>query len=77
MTSLEFLPGFGYAANEAAILHKDTKTLALTDALINVPARPTEIYAQDNLLAVGDNSRKSNSLGKVILGAAKIVRCDP
>ena len=37
--------GFGYAANEAAILHKDTKTLALTDALINVPARPTEIYA--------------------------------
>ena len=27
-----------YAANEAALLHKDTKTLALTDALVNVPA---------------------------------------
>ena len=24
--------GFGYAANEAALLHKDSKTLALTDA---------------------------------------------
>ena len=33
--------GFGYAANEAALLHRDTKTLALTDALVNVLARPS------------------------------------
>ena len=49
--------GLGYAANEAALLHKETKTLALTDALVNVPATPPEIYDPSNLLAVGDNGR--------------------
>jgi len=42
--------GFGYAANEAAVLHKDSKTLALTDALVSVPATPTPIYDRANLL---------------------------
>ena len=49
--------GLGYAANEAALLHKETKTLALTDAHVNVPAPPPEIYDPSNLLAVGDNGR--------------------
>jgi len=65
--------GFGYSANEAALLHKDTGTLALTDALINVPAAPPEIYDRSNLLAVGDNARGSYSLGNIILRAAGAV----
>ena len=65
--------GLGYAANEAALLHKETKTLALTDALVNVPATPPEIYDPSNLLAVGDNGRDTNSLGNIILKAAGAV----
>lgn len=65
--------GFGYAANEAALLHKDSKTLALTDALVNVPSRPTSVYDPDNLRAIGDNARGSNSLGNLILKAAGAV----
>ena len=65
--------GFGYSANEAALLHKDTGTLALTDALINVPAAPPEIYDRSNLLAVGDNARGSYSLGNIILRATGAV----
>ena len=65
--------GFGYAANEAALLHKDTKTLALTDALVNVPAAPTPVYDTGNLLAIGDNAKDSNSLGNLILKGAGAV----
>jgi hypothetical protein len=65
--------GFGYSANEAALFHKDTKTLALTDALISVPSHPTQIYDETNLLAVGDNARDSNSLGNLIIKAAGAV----
>lgn len=65
--------GFGYAANEAAVLHKDSKTLALTDALVSVPATPTPIYDRANLLAIGDNARDSNSLGNLILKGAGAV----
>lgn len=36
--------GFGYAANEAALFHKESKTLALTDALIYIPPTPTPAY---------------------------------
>jgi len=59
--------GAGYAANEAALLHRDTKTLVLTDALINVPARPTAVYDEALLLAIGDNLRDTNTLGNIIL----------
>mmetsp|Transcript_1773 Transcript_1773/g.4438 ORF Transcript_1773/g.4438 Transcript_1773/m.4438 type:complete len:531 (+) Transcript_1773:24-1616(+) len=65
--------GFRYAANEAALFHKDTKTLALTDALVYVPASSPEIYDRANLLAVGDNARNSNSLGNIILKGAGAV----
>ena len=65
--------GFGYAANEAAVLHKDSKTLALTDALVNVPAKPTAVYDEGNLLAIGDNGRNTGSLGMYILKAAGAV----
>mmetsp|Transcript_26647 Transcript_26647/g.49053 ORF Transcript_26647/g.49053 Transcript_26647/m.49053 type:complete len:594 (+) Transcript_26647:75-1856(+) len=60
---------FGYAANEAALFHKDTKTLALTDALVNIAAKPTPIYDERDMLDIGDNSRDSNSLGNIILKA--------
>lgn len=59
--------GFGYAANEAAVLHRDTKTLALTDALVNVPARPTSLYDEAILRTIGDNAPSTNSLGNIIL----------
>ena len=62
--------GFGYAANEAALLHKDTKTLALTDALVNVQRTPAPVYSQSSLFAIGDNARDSSSLGNLILKAA-------
>ena len=65
--------GLGYAANEAAVLHKDTKTLALTDALIYVPGAPTKIYDEGNLRAIGDNARDTNSLGNLILKGAGAV----
>lgn len=65
--------GFGYSANEAALLHKDTKTLALTDALVRVTPTPGEIYDRSDLLAVGDNGRDTNSLGNIILKAAGAV----
>ena len=65
--------GLGYAANEAALLHKDTKTLALTDALVNVPSAPTRVYDEANLLAIGDNAERSSSLGSLILRAAGAV----
>lgn len=60
---------FGYAANEAALFHKDTKTLALTDALVNIAAKPTPIYDERDMLDIGDNARDSNSLGNLILKA--------
>ena len=62
--------GFGYAANEAALLHKDTKTLALTDALVNVARAPSAVYSEPALFAIGDNARDSSSLGNLILKAA-------
>lgn len=65
--------GFGYAANEAALLHKDTKTLALTDALVNVPGTPQPVYTEASLKAIGDNARDTNSLGNLILKAAGAV----
>lgn len=65
--------GFGYAANEAALFHKPTGTLCLTDALVNVPARPPTIYDRANLLAVGDDGRDTGSLGNFILKAAGAV----
>ena len=65
--------GFGYAANEAALFHRDTGTLALTDSLVNVPKRATAVYEPSNLLAIGDNDRESGSLGTFILKAAKAV----
>lgn len=65
--------GFGYAAVEAAVLHKDTKVLALTDALVNVPAKPTEVYDEAGLLAVGDNTRNGNTVGNLVLKAATAV----
>lgn len=65
--------GFGYAAVEAAVLHKDTKVLALTDALVNVPSKPTEVYDEAGLLAVGDNTRNGTTVGNLVLKAAKAV----
>ena len=62
--------GFGYAANEAALYHKDTKTLALTDALVNVPSAPPPVFVTDggdNLRGIGDDARRSSSLGHLIL----------
>jgi len=59
--------GFGYAASEAALFHKPTKTLVLTDALINVPAIPTPDYEVANLRGVGEDGQQGNTLGSVIL----------
>ena len=56
-------------AIQAALFHKPTGTLAITDALVNVPATPPEIYQPANLLAIGDNGRGTNSLGNIILRA--------
>jgi len=61
--------GLGYAANEAALFHKETGTLAITDALVNVPAKPPEIYDRSNLRDIGDNGRNTFSLGNIILKA--------
>lgn len=38
-----------YAAVEAAFLHRDTKTLVLTDALVNVPKTPPKVLDRDAL----------------------------
>eukprot|EP00747_Dinoflagellata_sp_TGD_P220476 gnl/TRDRNA2_/TRDRNA2_92462_c0_seq1.p1 gnl/TRDRNA2_/TRDRNA2_92462_c0~~gnl/TRDRNA2_/TRDRNA2_92462_c0_seq1.p1 ORF type:complete len:479 (+),score=75.09 gnl/TRDRNA2_/TRDRNA2_92462_c0_seq1:60-1439(+) len=65
--------GGGSSVNEAALFHKDTKTLALTDALINVPEKATPIYDPKVLLSVGDNTRNSNSRGEFILNWASAV----
>jgi len=65
--------GLGYAANEAALLHKETRTLALTDALVNVPPRPSAVFDERLLAAIGDNAPDSNSLGNLILKAAGAV----
>merc|ERR1712048_1380490 len=65
--------GLGYAANEAALFHKDSKTLVVTDALINVPAKPTPIYEERLLLAIGDNKRDSNSVGNLVLNGLSTV----
>ena len=61
--------GLGYAANEAALYHKETSTLAITDALVNVPAKPPAIYDPANLRGIGDNGRNSGTLGNIILKA--------
>ena len=61
--------GLGYAANEAALYHKATNTLAITDALVNVPAKPPAIYDPANLRGIGDNGRNSGTLGNYILKA--------
>ena len=61
--------GLGYAANEAALFHKETGTLAITDALVNVPAKPPSIYDPANLRGIGDNGRNSGTLGNIILKA--------
>ena len=47
-------------------MHKDTKTLAITDALVNVPAKPPPIYDRANLIEIGDNAN-GNTLGSLIL----------
>jgi hypothetical protein len=68
--------GFGYAANEAALYHKDTKVLALTDALVNVPSAPPPVFVTDggdNLRGIGDDARRSSSLGHLILQGASAV----
>ena len=66
--------GFGYAANEAALLHKDTKTLALTDALVNCAATPPKgVYDEALLRTIGDNAPEGVSIGNVILKAAGAV----
>merc|ERR1719247_3071282 len=65
--------GFGYAADEAALFHRETKTLALTDALVRVQSTPPEIYDRGDLLDVGDNRRGTNTLGNIILKAAGAV----
>jgi hypothetical protein len=64
--------GFNYAANEAALFHKDTKTLVVTDALINVPEKPTAIYDEQTMINIGDNT-DSSSLGSIILKSAATV----
>ena len=53
--------GLGYAASEAAVFHKPTHTLAITDALVNVPARPTPDYEFENLRGVGADAKTDNS----------------
>ena len=68
--------GFGYAANEAALYHKDTKVLALTDALVNLPSAPPPVFVTDggdNLRGIGDDARRSSSLGHLILQGASAV----
>ncbi|KAJ8605229.1 hypothetical protein CTAYLR_000482 [Chrysophaeum taylorii] len=42
-----------YAAVEAAFVHKDTKTLVLTDALVNVPRAPPRSLDPDALAYLG------------------------
>ena len=64
--------GLGYAASEAAVFHKPTKTLALTDALVNVPAKPTADYEFDNLRGVGADAKTDNSLGQLVLALLRL-----
>lgn len=64
---------FGYSAVEAAVFHKDTKVVALTDAMVNVPATPTAVYDKDGLRAVGDKRADSYSIGNLVLKAAGAV----
>ena len=45
--------GGGYAACEAAFVHRPTKTLILTDALIKVPKTPPPVLAGPALEALG------------------------
>ena len=59
--------GLGYAASEAAVYHKGTKTLALTDALVSVPARPTPSYDAANLRTIGADARSAGTLGTLVL----------
>ena len=59
--------GLGYAASEAAVYHKGTKTLALTDALVNVAPTPTPAYDAANLRGIGVDGARSNSLGSLVL----------
>jgi hypothetical protein len=65
--------GFGYSAVEAAVFHKDTKVVALTDSLLHIPEQATDIYDKADLLAVGDKRGNSNSVGNLVLKAAGAV----
>ena len=64
--------GLGYAASEAAVFHKPTKTLALTDALVNVPSKPTQDYEVDNLRGVGADAKDDRSLGQLVLSLLRL-----
>lgn len=45
--------GLGYAAVEAAFVHRQTRTLLLTDGLVQVPAQPPAVLDRTNLRALG------------------------
>ena len=64
--------GLGYAALEAAVFHKPTHTLAVTDAIVNVPARPTPDYEVENLRGVGADAKTDNSLGQLVLSLLRL-----
>ena len=64
--------GLGYAASEAALYHKPTHTLALTDAMINVPVKPTADYEADNLRGVGADAKTDKSLGQLVLSLLRL-----
>jgi hypothetical protein len=64
--------GLGYAASEAALYHKPTHTLALTDAMINVPATPSEDYEVENLRGVGADAKTDKSLGQLVLALLRL-----
>jgi len=63
--------GFGFHANEAALFHKDTKVLAVTDALVKVPGKPTPIYDERALSDIGDNSPDGGTVGNFLLRLAE------
>lgn len=64
--------GFGYVANEAALYHKDTKTLALTDALIKVPSKAPALYDEKALIDIGDNDPNGATIANAIFQGTKL-----
>ena len=57
---------------QAAVYHKPTHTLALTDAMINVPGKPTADYEVDNLRGVGADAKTDKSLGQLVLSLLRL-----